>query len=66
MKREFDFGNSTMTVRANLREQVAWIKDTSDDAPEEHDEYINEIGQDYVPHGCGQCPEDLTSQSHIK
>ncbi len=52
MKREFDFGNGTMTVRPNLREQVAWIKYTSDDAPEEHEEYINEIGQNYVRMGC--------------
>ncbi|MGW8161857.1 MAG: NAD(P)-binding protein, partial [Desulfobulbales bacterium] len=57
MQKEFDFGDDTITVRANLREQVAWIaapvKKEGEEAAEEAagegvDEFLQELGQDYV------------------
>ncbi|MDO5674120.1 MAG: hydrogenase iron-sulfur subunit [bacterium] len=47
MQKEFDFGEGTITVRGNLREQVAW---TAGDAAEggEVDEFLQELGADYV------------------
>ncbi len=47
MQREFDFGEGTITVRGNLREQVAW---TAGDGPEDGgvDEFLQELGADYV------------------
>lgn len=57
MQKEFDFGENTITVRANLREQVAWIAapvkkegEEAAEAPagEEVDEFLQELGQDYV------------------
>jgi quinone-modifying oxidoreductase, subunit QmoB len=58
MQKEFDFGENTITVRANLREQVAWIaapvrKEGEEEAAEAPagegiDEFLQELGQDYV------------------
>ncbi|MDD3618746.1 MAG: FAD-dependent oxidoreductase [Desulfobulbaceae bacterium] len=57
MQKEFDFGENTITVRANLREQVAWIAapvqkegEEAAEAPaaEGVDEFLQELGQDYV------------------
>ncbi|MGI6655938.1 MAG: FAD-dependent oxidoreductase [Desulfobulbus sp.] len=47
MKDAFDFGPETITVRGNLREQVAW---TAGEAAEggEVDEFLQEMGTDYV------------------
>lgn len=47
MQKEFDFGEGTITVRGNLREQVAW---TAGEPPEdgEVDEFLQELGADYV------------------
>ena len=47
MQKEFDFGQGTITVRGNLREQVAW---TAGDPPEGGgvDEYLQEMAADYV------------------
>lgn len=47
MQKEFDFGEGTITVRGNLREQVAW---TAGEAAEsgEVDEFLQELGADYV------------------
>ena len=47
MQKEFDFGEGTITVRGNLREQVAWA---AGDKPEDGsvDEFLQELGADYV------------------
>ncbi len=47
MQDEFDFGESVITVRCNLREGVVWCQ------PEDADEeYTNELAQDYVRMYC--------------
>jgi quinone-modifying oxidoreductase subunit QmoB len=60
MQKEFDFGEDTITVRANLREQVAWIaapvakegeegeEPAEAEAKEGVDEFLQELGQDNV------------------
>ena len=47
MQKEFDFGEGTITVRGNLREQVAWI---AGEKPEDGgvDEHLQELACDYV------------------
>ena len=47
MQEEFNFGDDVITVRGNLREHVAWIADP-DKEGDEVDEFLQEIGQDYV------------------
>jgi quinone-modifying oxidoreductase, subunit QmoB len=44
MQDVFNFGENTITIRGNLREQVAWA---AGDA-EKGDEFIQELGEDYV------------------
>ncbi|MHB8810723.1 MAG: hydrogenase iron-sulfur subunit [Desulfobulbaceae bacterium] len=46
MQDEFNFGENTITVRGNIREQVAWIGGRKESG--EVDDYLQEIGQDYV------------------
>jgi len=47
MEDEFNFGDETITIRANLREQVAWSN------PEDADkEYVQEQASDYMRMGC--------------
>ncbi len=47
MQNEFNFGEETITVRGNLREQVAW---TAGEAKEDGsvDDFLQEMGTDYV------------------
>ncbi len=47
MQNEFNFGEETITVRANLREQVAW---TAGEPKEDGciDDFLQEMGTDYV------------------
>ncbi len=47
MQEEFNFGDGIMTVRGNLREQVAWTADTEREE-EGVDEFLQELGEDYV------------------
>jgi len=47
MQEEFSFGEGIMTVRGNLREQVAWTADTEREE-EGVDEFLQELGEDYV------------------
>ncbi|MBU0483517.1 MAG: hydrogenase iron-sulfur subunit [Proteobacteria bacterium] len=49
MKDEFDFGADKITVRVNLREQVAWSNGADADK-----EYVQEQASDYVRMGCTQ------------
>ena len=46
MNNEFDFGEQTITVRGNLREQVAWIAEEKEG--DEVDEFLQELGADNV------------------
>ncbi len=51
MQDEFNFGEDTITVRGNLREQVAWATGEPEDGEafsEEENEFIQETGDDYV------------------
>jgi quinone-modifying oxidoreductase subunit QmoB len=49
MQDEFDFGDDKITIRANIREQVAWSN------PEDADkEYVEEQASDYMRMGCTQ------------
>ena len=47
MEDEFNFGDDTITVRANLREQVVWCQPEDADA-----EYVMELASDYMRMGC--------------
>jgi len=51
MQKEFDFGEDKITVRGNLREQVAWIAGGDEEGEESEDgadEFLQELGEDYV------------------
>ncbi len=49
MQKEFNFGENTITVRGNLREQVAWIAGQEEgEASDETDEFLQELGCDNV------------------
>jgi quinone-modifying oxidoreductase subunit QmoB len=55
MKREFDFGDDKITVRANLREQVVWseVKPAEGEEPSsEAAEYLQETAADYLRMAC--------------
>lgn len=55
-KEEFNFGENTITVRANLREGVVWCaeKPSEGRTAETISEYSNELAQDYVRMACTQ------------
>ncbi len=46
MQEEFNFGEGTITVRGNLREQVAWTGSLTEEG--EVDDFLQELGCDYV------------------
>ncbi|WP_457575106.1 hydrogenase iron-sulfur subunit [Desulfolithobacter sp.] len=51
MQKEFNFGDETITVRANLREHVAWTAgepEEGEEAADGVDEFLQEMGEDYV------------------
>lgn len=55
MQKEFNFGEDTITVRANLREQVVWAEGKPAEGEEPHAEaaeLLNETAQDYVRMAC--------------
>ena len=56
MEKEFDFGEESITIRANIREQVAWAKEkpTEERDQETVDEFSNEIAVDYVAMACAR------------
>ncbi len=55
-KQEFDFGEETITVRANVREGVVWSmeKPSEERSQEVIDEFTNELAQDYMRMACTQ------------
>ncbi len=57
MEDEFNFGDETITVRANLREQVVWAKEKPSEEGRDQetiDEYTNEMAVDYVAMACAR------------
>jgi len=56
MQEEFNFGDETITVRGNIREQAAWCKEqpTDDKDQETIDEFTNEMATDYIRMACVQ------------
>lgn len=55
MKREFDFGDDKITVRANLREQVIWSEVKPAEGEEPHSEaaeFLQEAAADYLRIAC--------------
>ncbi len=55
LKREFDFGEGTITCRANIREQVVWSEMKPAEGEEPHAEaaeFLNEMAQDYIRMEC--------------
>ncbi len=55
MAKEFDFGENTITTRANLREQVVWAEGKPAEGEEPHAEaeaFLNETAQDYMRMAC--------------
>ncbi len=70
MEKEFDFGDGTITVRANLREQVAWAKEKPSEEGRDQetiDEYANEMGVDYVAMACARIQKsELPEPFHLE
>ena len=55
MQSEFDLGDDTITVRANLREQVVWSAGAADEGNEDaHQEWLQETASDYVRMACAR------------
>ncbi len=56
MAEEFGFGDDIITVRGNLREGCAWIKEepTGEKDQETVDEYTNEFGGDIIRMACAE------------
>ncbi|MFZ5760261.1 MAG: FAD-dependent oxidoreductase [Thermodesulfobacteriota bacterium] len=56
MQDEFNFGDDTITIRGNIREQAAWCKEQPSDKRDEATitEYYTEVAQDYVRMACVQ------------
>lgn len=53
MQKEFDFGDESITIRANLREQVVWTAGTPEEGQEEsHQEWLQETASDYIRMAC--------------
>jgi len=56
MQEEFDFGEEIITVRANIREGAAWIKEEPSEERDQEtiDEYTNEMAADNVRMACAE------------
>ncbi|NNK56444.1 MAG: FAD-dependent oxidoreductase [Desulfofustis sp.] len=67
MKNEFDFGDGTITLRANLREQVVWAEDKPAEDEEPHAEaaeFLNETAADYMRMACTQAQKTELPEPH--
>ena len=67
MQNEFDFGADTITVRANLREQVIWTEAKPAEGEEPHAEaaeFLNETAADYLRMACTQAQKTAPSEPH--
>ena len=68
MQNEFDFGEGTITVRANLREQVVWaeVKPVEGEEPHaEAAEFLNETAADYMRMACTQAQKTQPAEPHL-
>ena len=67
MKNEFDFGDDTITLRANLREQVVWAEVKPAEGEEPHAEaaeFLNETAADYMRMACTQAQKTAPPEPH--
>lgn len=67
MTREFDFGKDTITVRANLREQVVWaeVKPAEGQAPhKEAAAFLQETAADYMRMACTRAKKTLPAEPY--
>jgi len=67
MKNEFDFGEETITIRANLREQVVWAESKPAEGEEAHAEaaeFLNETAADYMRMACTQAQKTKPADPH--
>ncbi|MFH7326852.1 FAD-dependent oxidoreductase [Desulfurivibrio sp. C05AmB] len=68
-KEEFNFGEDSITVRANLREGVVWSMDkpSEERSQEVINEFSNELAQDYVRMACTQAKKiELPVPHHLE
>ncbi|MBC8208432.1 MAG: hydrogenase iron-sulfur subunit [Desulfobulbaceae bacterium] len=55
MQNEFELGDDTITVRANLREQVVWSAGAAEEGQEDsHQEWLAETAGDYLRMACAR------------
>ncbi|MGI9538235.1 MAG: FAD-dependent oxidoreductase [Desulfocapsaceae bacterium] len=67
MQNEFDFGEGTITLRANLREQVVWAEVKPAEGEEPHAEaaeFLNETAGDYMRMACTQAQKTEPPKPH--
>jgi quinone-modifying oxidoreductase, subunit QmoB len=67
MTKEFDFGKDTITVRANLREQVVWaeVKPAEGQAPhKEAAAFLQETAADYMRMACTRAKKTLPAEPY--
>ncbi len=67
MVREFDFGKDKITVRANLREQVAWAQEKPEEGKEPHSEaaaFLQEAASDYMRMACTRAQKTLLPEPY--
>ena len=67
MQNEFDFGDDTITLRANLREQVIWAEVKPAEGEEPHAEaaeFLNEKAADYMRMACTQAQKIKPPEPH--
>jgi quinone-modifying oxidoreductase subunit QmoB len=67
MTKEFDFGKGTITVRANLREQVVWaeVKPAEGQAPhKEAAAFLQETAADYMRMACTRAKKTLPAEPY--
>ncbi len=68
MKNEFSFGDGTITIRANLREQVVWteVKPAEGEEPAaEAAAFLNETAADYMRMACTQAQKTKPAEPHL-
>ena len=67
MQNEFDFGDDTISLRANLREQVIWAEVKPAEGEEPHAEaaeFLNEKAADYMRMACTQAQKIKPPEPH--
>jgi quinone-modifying oxidoreductase, subunit QmoB len=67
MTREFDFGTGTITVRANLREQVVWAEVKPAEGEEANSaaaEFLQETASDYLRMACTRAKKTAPAEPY--